>query len=423
MKFLTTGEKLRKLRHQLNIEQDALTQIGVSRNFISMLENNKRDLTESRAIQITELLIKIAKEKNINLNIADDYLLITPLQEAESYCCVALDNLKKLDEASSIYQIIKTYNLDFVRPRYYLTIADMLFNEKNYTEAFVNYLDSLDSYKNINEYTKIPYIYNRLGRCRSLKLDYQEALFYFIKSYESSLLYNDEKIKKIVLYNIAWCNINMSNIESALHFIDRYLELCNQNETFNDYIRGIILKADCYVKKQDFEFATKLYIDSIKLFTDEYNPFLGYIYNNLGEINMKTKSTALALEYFDKAQLIIEKSDIERISHTLIYKAELFIQNNDYSEALLQTVQAIAYAKSFKDDEYLYRGYTLLESIYEHYNNTEKLQQAYKDMLSLLEGTSDKDSKMKIHAKLSIISMKDNKLDICLNHLKNIVNM
>ncbi|WP_017414116.1 helix-turn-helix transcriptional regulator [Clostridium tunisiense] len=423
MKFLTTGEKLRNLRHQLNIEQDALTQIGVSRNFISMLENNKRELTESRAMQITELLRKIAEEKDMDFNIADDYLFITPCEEAERYCCTALDNLKSLAEASAIYEVINTYNLNSIRPRYYLAIADMLFEEKNYSKAFINYLDSLHSYMDIKEHIKMPYIYNRLGRCRSLNLDYMEALFYFIKSYEASLLYGDEKTKKVVLYNIAWCNININNIDSALHYINRYLELCNKNETFDDYIRGTILKADYYVRIQEFELAEKIYNKSIKLFADEYNPLLGYIYNNLGDIYVKINSTSLALECFDKAQSIIEKADIARLSHTLIHKANLFISTNDYSEALLQTVQAIAYAKSFKDTEYLYKGYVLLETIYEHFNNNEKLKQVYKDMLNLLDDTSDANAKMKIHAKLSIISIKDNKLDTCLTYLKNIVNM
>lgn len=422
MIFLTVGEKLRRLRHQLNIEQDVLTQIGVSRNFISMIETNKRDLTETRAIQLTELLRSIAKDKNIDLDISDDYLLLEPSKEAEKYCCSALENLKTLSEANDIYEIIKAYSLELVKPKYFLAIADMLFEEKNYASAFVHYLDSLDYYRRINNHEKTPYIYNRLGRCRSLKLDYSEALFYFAKSYESALLYKDDKMLKIVLYNVAWCNINLKETENALHFINRYLELCNTKDTFEDYIRGTILKADCYAKKQDFELAITIYTDSIKLFEDAYNPLLGYIYNNLGEISMKINSFTQALQYFDKAQLVIEKSAMERISHTLIHKAELYLQNNDYDEALLQTVQAIAYAKSFKDNEYLYKGYKLLETIYSHTNNTEKLKQVYTDMLTLLKGTSNLDSIMKIHAKLSIINMNDNKA-LSLQHLQNIVDM
>ena len=103
MIFLTVGEKLRKLRHELNIEQDALTQIGVSRNFISMIENNKRELTTARAIQLTELLRSIAKDKGIDLDISNEYLLSEPSKEAEKHCNLALENLKSLSDANDIY--------------------------------------------------------------------------------------------------------------------------------------------------------------------------------------------------------------------------------------------------------------------------------------------------------------------------------
>lgn len=423
MDFLTIGEKIRRLRQQLNIEQDTLTQIGVSRNFISMLENNKRELTQSRALQITELLRKIAKEKKINIDITDDYLMLTPIQEAINYCLSSLDDVKVRVEADAIYEIIKSYNLDSVKPKYYLTLADIFFEEKNYTDAFIYYLDALDSYKGINNYLKTPYIYNRLGRCRDLKLDYSEGLSYFIKAYETSIHYNDEKIKKISLYNIAWCSYNLNKLEDSLEYINHYLEICNIDNSFNDYVRAIILKASCYVKKEDTQAAVKLYSDTIKLFKDLSDPMLGYIYNNIGEISMNLQMTDHALEYFEKAKSLREKYDIERISHTLICKARLYIQINDYNEALLQVVQAIAYSKSFKDNEYLFKGYTILETIYNHSKNYKKLMHLYYDMLSIINDGSNKELVMKIHAKLSIIDIKSNNIDKCIDHLENIVNM
>ncbi len=423
MKFLTAGEKLRKLRHQLNIEQDVLTQIGVSRNFISMIENNKRKLTESRAIQITQLLKNIALDKNIIVHIPDDYLIVEPSEEAKRYCLTTLDNIRTSDEANKINEVIKKYKLDIIKPKYYITLADKSFDEKDYTQAFIYYLDALDSYKNINDFTKTPYIYNRLGRCRSSKLDFQEALFYFAKSYESSLHYSDEKTKKIVLYNMAWCSIKTNNLDAAFNFINRYLELCNPKENLEDYIRGSVLKADYYVSKQELTLATNLYADCIKLFEDDSSPFLGYIYNNLGDVSMKLGLNALALDYLDKAKYIREQSDKERVSYTLLQKAKLYINQNNYEEALLQAIEAIDYAKSFKDKECQYKCYSLLETIYKHFNNGEKLKQIYTEMLALLDGVNARDTIIKTHAKLSIIDLQHNNIDSCLIHLENIVDM
>jgi transcriptional regulator with XRE-family HTH domain len=423
MEFLTAGEKLRKLRQQLDIDQDTLTKIGVSRNFISMLENNKRVLPHNRAIQLAELLRNVAKEKNININISDDYLISTPQEEAMHYCLTALDNLKASDEADTLMEIINKYDLGTVKPRYYLTLADIFFEDKNYTQSFINYLNALDSYKRLNDYIKAPYIYNRLGRCRILKLDYSEGLSYFLKAYESSLYYSDEKIKKISLYNIAWCSYNLNNFDDSLKYINEYLQLCSIENSLDEYMRATILKASCFVKKKDNNSAVSLYCDAVKLFEDLYDPMLGYIYTNLGEISLELGMTKQALDYFEEAQHLREKSDIETVSHTLICKANLYIKINDYTEALLQTLQAIAFAKSFNDTECLLKGYEILEKIYIHLNNYEKLTQVYTDMLTLLNESCDKTLLMSIHAKLAIIDIKNNNIESSLKHLNDIVNI
>lgn len=423
MIFLTIGEKLRKLRQQLDIEQDILTEIGVSRNFISLLENNKRDLTEARATQITKLLRRIADEKNIELNISDDYLKLNPLQEARKYCLSSLEDVKTLKEATQIYEIVRSYNLEDVKPKYFLTLADMFFNEKDYTKSFLYYLDALDSHTKINDFTKTAYIYNRLGRCRDLRLDYSEALSYFIKAYEASIRYDEKCIKKISLYNISWCSYNLGKYKDSINYINRYLELCDTKKSFDDFIRAMILKASCFVNLEDTQAAVSLYYNIIKLFKEDFNPMLGYIYNNLGDISASIQMADQAFEYFQKAQSLRERYDIERTSYTLLCKANLYIQLENYSDALLEVVQAIAYAKSFKDDDCLYKCYLVLEKIYNHDNNYDKLIQLYNDMLILLKDSSLKDMEMKIRAKLSILSLKSNNLDNCLYHLENIVNI
>lgn len=316
-----------------------------------------------------------------------------------------------------------TYNLETVKPKYYLILADIFFDAKNYSQAFINYLNALDLYKCINDYLKTPYIYNRLGRCRIIKFDYLEGLSYFIKSYESSIHYNDEKIRKISLYNIAWCNYNLNSIDDSLNFINKYLELCSVENSFDEYIRAIILKASCLVERGDNQAAVALYSDAVKLFKDIYDPLLGYIYTNLGKICTILEMTKQALEYFEKAQHLREKSDMERVSHTLIYKANLFIKMNDYTEATLQAVQAIAFAKSFKDNQYLLKGYEILEKVYTHLNNHEKLKQVYTDMLTILNESNDKTLMVRIHAKLAIIDIENNNISNSLIHLKDIASM
>lgn len=423
MEFLTIGEKLRNLRKQLNLDQDDITKIGISRNYISMIENNKRELNKKRASEITKLLKDIALEKNINVIIDDNYLIRSPKQDAEEYCLNILSSRKNTEEVSCVQEIINKYELDSIQGKFHLILADICFVERDYTKAFIYYLDALDQYKNLKDYNEVPYIYNRLGRCRDLKLDYHEALSYFLKAYEASIIYNKKEIKKIALYNISWANLNLDNLKDALHYINIYLELCNIEETFNDYVRAIILKADCYNKMQQIDNSLQLYLDVIKLFQNPKDSLLGFIYNNLGELNMKRGHFDQSLQYFNKAELLRQEVDISRIPYTLIDKAKLYIHQDEYNKALIEVVQAVAYSKSFKDNESLYKGYLVLETIYIRLKDKEKLKQTYIDMITLFNDNSDKYLVAQIYAKLSILSIEDNNIDRCLNYLKCIINI
>lgn len=69
MRFLTTAEKVKKLREQLNIKQEDLISEKVTRAFVSMIETGRRDISFFTATKLAEKFSKKAEELNINLNI------------------------------------------------------------------------------------------------------------------------------------------------------------------------------------------------------------------------------------------------------------------------------------------------------------------------------------------------------------------
>lgn len=54
MNFLTTGEKIKRLRIQLNLTQEELQTENVTRGLISMIETNKRDVTYATAVKLVD---------------------------------------------------------------------------------------------------------------------------------------------------------------------------------------------------------------------------------------------------------------------------------------------------------------------------------------------------------------------------------
>jgi len=73
--ILTPGEKVKRLRKQLNIKQHEITGDKITRNLISAIENGKATLTSSVADIISNNINNISRERGLNISISSSYLL------------------------------------------------------------------------------------------------------------------------------------------------------------------------------------------------------------------------------------------------------------------------------------------------------------------------------------------------------------
>lgn len=405
MEFLTPGEKLKKTRSELNIEQKVLEKAGISRNFISMVENNKRNLSKETAEKIAKVFNEKAKKDGTEFRIDGAYLISSQKEDARKYCQNKLKSAKALEELEGIKEIVDKYNLEELSPELSLIKSDILFDSLEYDKAFFSYMETIQIYSRSGNHLKDAYIFNRLGRCKNNKLQVVEALSYFMKAYECALDNNDAYIRKIAMYNIAFAYRALKNYDEAIYFLNKYIDLSSPNESFEDYARGIILKGTCYIDQGEYNKAIKLYSDIVDLFTDPYDCYLGYLYNNLGEIYQDMGNLRKALECFDKAHKIREKSDRPNLSHTYIGKAEVFICKKSYDEAEKLVYQGIELAKEYKDNEYLFKGYDKLEAIYMETGDKEKLKNIYNTMLKALDYDKNRELALKVLIKLSVFNI------------------
>jgi len=67
--FLSPGQKLKQLRNQLGIKQIELEAIGVSRNYISMIESDKRHLNANTLEKLITFFENRALELDRDFNI------------------------------------------------------------------------------------------------------------------------------------------------------------------------------------------------------------------------------------------------------------------------------------------------------------------------------------------------------------------
>ena len=111
MDFLSPGKRIKALRKQLNIKQVELEAIGVSRNYISMVESDKRNLTGDTLKKFLKFIQNRADELDINVNIDTTYLLLPEKEEAKNYCALKLESNLNHENLDELIKIGEKYNL------------------------------------------------------------------------------------------------------------------------------------------------------------------------------------------------------------------------------------------------------------------------------------------------------------------------
>jgi tetratricopeptide (TPR) repeat protein len=391
MKFLTQGEKIRVLRARLNMKQQDLTSENITRPFISMIEVGKRNLTYDTANSIIEKFNSKASELDINLDIDTHYLLRSQSEDASIYCLEKLKN-NAIDEIfNQIMEISSKFNLLEIKSAAYKAMGDSYFDKKNFMESFINYINSIDIYKNLNKNKDIPYLYWKSALCKAYLLQYKEALYYFSLSRHYSLLYNDTKTKDISLYHIAKCYMKLNDINLAMIHVNNYLSICNKDENFSYYVNANILKANCYEIETKFDAAIHIYKSLIEEIMDSQITQLGIVYNNLGLAYSHKNDFETSIEYFEMAIKFRTEHDKANLSHTLIEKSTVLLYQELYFDSIETLKLGLKYAEACNDLEYLVKGNYLIAHIYDILNDNDNLEKTYLKIADLLKDTDSND--------------------------------
>jgi HTH-type transcriptional regulator, quorum sensing regulator NprR len=425
MKFLNTAEKIKEIRKKLKMNQEDLVDESLTRGFVSMIETGKRGISRDTAEIICAKFRERAEEIGEELNIDCDYLIRDSRAEAEFYCTKHLEGLEKISNIEEIISIAKEYKLDKVLAKAYLQLGDVFFNEKDYLKAHINYLNALDYYKSIDVSYKEPYIYNKLGLCKLNRLEVLEALTYFNLANYHAVLHDNDNIKKTSIYNIALCNKKLDKIDAALEYINIYLSIYDKEKDFTIYIYINVLKAICYEAQNSIDTSILILTDLFREFKDADDPLLGYVYNNLAEFYLKKGDSDKSLDYFDKAQKIRTKRDVNNLSHTLIEKACIYIEKKLYEQAISLVNEGLDLAHTNNDIEYLLKGYLLLADAYLNLKRNKDAENAYEILLGILKKDSKiyKDELIGVYIKMARLYLKQNdynKLDKTLVILNDI---
>ena len=101
--ILSSGKKIKRIRKELGLKQHEITKGEVTRNLISIIENDKAALTEKVAKVIADNINMACSEQNIDYHVSAKYLLESEEYQAERVVDkylenLAVDNLQIVDE-------------------------------------------------------------------------------------------------------------------------------------------------------------------------------------------------------------------------------------------------------------------------------------------------------------------------------------
>lgn len=414
--FLSPGQKLKQLRNHLGVKQIELEEIGVSRNYISMIESDKRHLNANTLEKLVFFFEKRASELGQDINIDKARLALTKRDEARNYCNDKLSSKLTLKEIDEVISISEEYALVDVQAKTYLEKGNFLYNIKDFDKAIVFYYNSLEAYSILKDDLSKAYVYNKLGGCKLGTLCYEDALAYFFKCY----FYLDENINKKLYqncsFNIALTYKKMGEYDNALLYINRLIKILYSEDRFNMYVDLMIVEANCYREKKDFDRAIKIYNTIISNYRDQLGPSLGYIYNNLGLLYLEMNKIDDSIIYFDKAIKMRESIDRRTLSHSIIDKSKVYMKLNLNSKAIELLEEGLSLAMEYHDKEFLLIGYMLIEEIYTSTNAYDKLESIYLNLISVLENT-DYEQLINIYIKLSLLYLNNNDNEKCKQYL------
>lgn len=215
----TQGQKIKEIRKRYKIRQECVTGNLVTRNLISMIENDKVNISKNTANIVTENLNKYFKENKINDIVEINYILKTPkdhLEEEMDYI------LKRVDESPDLIE----NNLD-----------EFIIEFEYYFKRYELYGLGYEFFRRLGEK-----IYN-LGYYEISREIYIKAFNYY---------YGEFKIESIlnVVYMIGELSLKTKNYGDVMKY-NRYLifETSVQNSTIYKDIEKNELKAREFVRK------------------------------------------------------------------------------------------------------------------------------------------------------------------------------
>lgn len=316
MEILSPGKKLRKIRKDLKIRQHEITGGEITRELISIIENDKCNMTSSVAEILVSNINRICRERNIEFNLSVDYLMESVKEQtnkiADEYLKYLAQNENDLlldfsDFIKKIDLFLMEYEVSEKRVLLYEKIADILRNQKKFENSFTYYVKAYESYYKVDDEEYLFNLLQKLGNVCIYLARYNECLYFNdLAVIHSRAVSEDLKYK--VLFNNALCYARLKQYDKALEELDN-IENISDKMPMERNFKVKSLKANCFRLKNFYNDALELNKELLKLLeeSDYENHIL--IMSNILETYTTLNDKKNIKKYLDKLTQVVNKSN------------------------------------------------------------------------------------------------------------------
>lgn len=397
MEILSVGEKIKRLRLEIGLKQDDLTDNQITRSLISMIENGKRSLSMDSAIIIATKLNH--HYKNLDRHISTEYLMESEKQQASKYI------LQQFDLLNSIVNDPTAFDQEYINRTFdYLIglsmewslsdeLSDLLIVRGNlhqklfkYNESIEDYSNSLEHYISVKNYDKIARLYGLIGNCYIKQFFVEQALLYYNRAYTTALekkIPSIENAKKYSLFNIVLCYKKLKKYDLALQTVKSFHNLKNVEEDIVDQMT--MLEASIYCEMNNFDRSYKLYQHLLSKEATLNSNTLGLTYNNIAALYRKMGDINTAFFYISKALELKDIIEEKYVSNFLLLSAKCHKDLNETDLAIDLLHKAYDISIRYKYYEVMLDSVICLSEIYLNDKNLEEAEKQLSYLKNFVE--------------------------------------
>ena len=419
--MLTPGEKIKKIRKDFNIKQNEITDGKITRNLISLVENNKAELTDSTANIISDCINNICKERNIDFTMTPQDLLVNNTMQADKLLDDYINTIK-LNSQNDYYdfselinkseELIKKNPCLARRAELYNELGTSFLNRNDYWNAYIYFFKSYEHLNFEKERNQVLLVAIDLSFCCNNLCKFSETIQIIDTVLSLDIETSDNKKYKLYFNKaIAQKNLNLYfNALDSLHEIDN--NIIDDTKSFN--IKT--LESNCYKELQLYKEALDIQCELLHSnFSKEYTKKLIVICNIIDIYKCLNNSLQIK-EYLNKAEEILKDSSVElntNYSHSIYYHVgidNLYIENNE--DAINWLKKALTEAKEKKAYKVEFDSIDNLFSIYYNKNDFKTLEQLKVYLMELLTKSNKTEYHTLIYKYIHMYSMQNKKDDL-----------